>query len=369
MENNIYIYDGIYTGHHISYAKGLIENTHNTILILNKNMTDEFSDISSERLHVINCNDPSSYNNKVIGWLFNFYNLLKMKELHNNSIHFTYADNIIIFIYMFLLFYKGKKVFMTIHWANAVIPIKKASTIINKVYRSIKFNFFKKALSKTQKIFVHGGYTKELISHRYKTKKIVEIPYGIEEDNLGTKIKVLKKNNNDDQNILFFGGIRKDKGIKKLALVARENPQWKFTIAGNVGDYSIEEIQSFFNDCENVILKLGYVNEEDIPNLFLSAAALILPYEYYFSGQSGPLTLAAKYQLPVVASNVGDMGRDINLFKLGITADNNDPKLLTMALKVLIQKQGCFSENLQLYYERGKWSRVGSLLEVEYSTN
>ncbi|KNH16810.1 hypothetical protein ACS78_24500 [Priestia megaterium] len=368
MKKNIYIYDGIYTGHHISYAKGLIENTNNTILILNKNMTDKFSDIPSERLHVINCNDPSSYNNKVIGWLSNFYNLLKMKELHNNFLHFTYADNIIIFIYMFLLFYKGKTIFMTIHWANAVVPIKKASTMINKVYRSIKFTFFKRSLSKTQKIFVHGSYTKELISNRYKTKKIVEIPYGIEEDNLGTKIQVIK-DNNADKNLLFFGGIRKDKGIKKLASVARENPQWKFTIAGNVGDYSKEEIEGFFNNCENVILKLGYVREEDIPSLFLNSVALILPYEYYFSGQSGPLTLAAKYQLPVVAANVGDMGRDINLFNLGITSDSNDPKLLTGALEVLMQKQGCFSTNLQSYYERGKWSKVGSLLDTEYSTS
>ncbi|QNU23478.1 hypothetical protein [Geobacillus zalihae] len=47
--SKIILFDPIYSGHHVSYAKSLKMSTKNTILVVNKNKKDLFNDIPSEK--------------------------------------------------------------------------------------------------------------------------------------------------------------------------------------------------------------------------------------------------------------------------------------------------------------------------------
>jgi glycosyltransferase involved in cell wall biosynthesis len=360
----IYLIDNIYTGHHVSYAKGLIRSTNKTILLVNENKLNLYEDVPINRIKTIRCKDPRSFKFAIIGWFINFFHLLVDSEIRGKKIHFLYSDNIIIFLWLYSTLNRKGSLFLTIHWANAVVPIKKTGKL-RSVYRIIKFNAFKKLATKTKAIFVHGQRTYSQLKKRYNLSNVITIPYGTE----------LEKGRNDEfvkgrePRVLFFGGIRKDKGIKKLAEVVERCSDIEFTIAGKPEDYTLEEIKKLFGKCTNIELKLDFILDQDVPALFLQADLLILPYEYYFSGQSGPMTLAAKYGIPIVATNVGDMGYDINKYRLGETVLKNDPDLLENSLrKVLLNKED-YILNLKKYYYASDWSKVGSIIEGYYDEN
>ena len=72
---------------------------------------------------------------------------------------------------------------------------------------------------------------------------------------------------------------------------------------------------------------------------------MILPYRKIFAGQSGPLTLALKYRKPLIASDVMQIGYDVNKYKLGITFKPEDVESLSQAIKSFITKYDNYSVN------------------------
>ncbi|QTC40449.1 glycosyltransferase family 4 protein [Bacillus sp. V3] len=362
-------YDGLYSGHHISYAKNILFNTENTKLLVNKNRVDIFSDVQTERLYILRCNDPNSYKNTNIGWVINFINILFDKRLFKSNLYFLYADPIVIYIFFFF-FLTRRKLFITIHWANAILPIKLENKLLKKSYRKFKFFTFGLLLHRISSVFVHGDYTRKGIEEFYKTQKVCAIPYGIDMIN---REKVLckndKKNHSTENKILFFGGLRKDKGIERLSKIVSLLPDMEFIIAGNKGDFSNEYLYELFNRYPNAKLKLEHIPDEKVEGLFLNADVLILPYEYYFSGQSGPMTIATIYRVPIVASNVGDMGSEIRGYNLGIAVDNLEPENFIEAIREVISNNNKYKQSHDKYYERGKWSKVGKIINKIINSN
>jgi glycosyltransferase involved in cell wall biosynthesis len=360
MKEIVFFYDGLYSGHHTSYAKNLILNTSNGILIINKDRRDDFIDIPNEKKYILNCLEPSSYRFQPLGWLINILHLIFNRKFNTGKMYFLYADTIIIYIFLYSLFTRND-FYLTIHWANAVIPIKKINTLIRGSYRKLKFLIFSYLARKAQGIIVHGELSKRLIESSYNIK-VCEIPYGIEEMISREKLLSKKRENRSKPNILFFGGIRKDKGIEKLSVLVRKSPEYHFTIVGKPQDYTKEQINKLF-DTTNVTLDLRFIADNEIDDIFINSDVLILPYEYYFSGQSGPLTLSTIYKVPVVGTNVGDMGRDISRFNLGITVIDNEPNKMKEALIKVIKNKGEYYSSHDFYYNRGLWKNVGKQID------
>ncbi|MGG0510615.1 glycosyltransferase [Priestia megaterium] len=363
MSKKVYLFDSLYSGHHLSYAKGIIENTVDTCLIVNQNKLHLFNDIPKERIIILKCKDLKSFKNPLLGIFFNLFNLYRVKGLKSNGVHFLYGDNLIELMYLLSTICKTNN-YITIHWANAVVDIKKENGFLRSLYRKSKFFLFNKVSKKAKAIFVHGERTLKTVKDKYELKNIIEIPYGIEEDYNSTEIILPEKKK--ENVVLFFGGIRKDKGIEKLAELALKYNDVHFIVAGKPEDYSKDQIEKIFNNHSNVDLRLGFIEDEQVPILFNEADLLILPYEYYFSGQSGPLTLAAKYGVPVFATDVGDMGSDVKRFNLGIVVKDNSLNSLESGIRDFLNQTNDYKKNLQSYYERGTWRKVGTLIEREY---
>lgn len=361
----ILLYDGLYTGHHNSYAKGLVLNTEDSQLVINKNKEEMFKDIPDHKIKILNCKDPKSFKVESFGWLVNFLFLMKLNKFHAQPIHFLYADKIVVLIYLYSIFIP--KYFMTIHWANAVCEIKKDNKLLKTIYRKLKFFAFNQVSKKSLGTMVHGLSTFEKLSIKYPLSYIKEIPYGID----GKKKKVNSDffNKHYKKKILFFGGIRRDKGIERLAEITSKHKDLHFVIAGKPIDYSEEEIRLMFTNKENVTFLLEFIKDSEIENLFNDSDLLILPYEYYFSGQSGPLTLAAKYNIPVIATNVGDMGLDVQRFNLGIAVPDNTVGNLSNAIQEFYKMKNNYSSNLTNFYNRGLWSEVGKTIDEVYKNN
>lgn len=103
--------------------------------------------------------------------------------------------------------------------------------------------------------------------------------------------------------LLFFGRIEYNKGLD-LLIKGLENIYTR-NININI-ELSICGKGSFWNECANLIktpnkynLQIRYIDNDEIPNLFVSHHFLVLPYRD--TTQSGPLMIAANYNLPLLA--------------------------------------------------------------------
>ena len=145
-----------------------------------------------------------------------------------------------------------------------------------------------------------------------------------ERSDLRNEIKI----NADDNIILFFGLIRKYKGLEVLLRAAYKhfkiNPNSKLIIAGeayeNKTKYSkiIEEL----NIKNKVIWFDQFISNEKIEKLMILSDLLVLPY--HSASQSGVLSQAWQYEIPSIATNVGGLPEYIDNQKSGYIVNEND---------------------------------------------
>jgi glycosyltransferase involved in cell wall biosynthesis len=176
----------------------------------------------------------------------------------------------------------------------------------------------------------------------------------------------------DDRVVLFFGQIKRSKGldhlIRAFAEVIQSEPRAMLVIAGRpqgvelsiftdlIREYSLED---------RVVLDARYIPDEEIPRYFASADLVALPYTELY--QSAVLMLACSHGTPVVASNVGGMSEVISDGTTGYLVPPGDEKELAAAIVKAFrnpeesQKMG--REARRLMEQKFSWDRY--LRELE----
>lgn len=98
-----------------------------------------------------------------------------------------------------------------------------------------------------------------------------------------------------DRVILFFGAIRRYKGVNSLIQALREisDPRLKLIIAGNPMDQELaDEIQTAAKTDERIKPYLGFVPEEDVHPLYAIAHLAAVPFERTLTSGSAILALS-----------------------------------------------------------------------------
>jgi len=149
--------------------------------------------------------------------------------------------------------------------------------------------------------------------------------------------------NYNGQIFLCFGIIRKDKGIEYLleACSNLRNYDFKILIAGPLFDYTENYFLSLINKWklrERVILKLKYIEEKEAPYYFYGCDALVMPFSKIYTGGSNLLfEKAASYKIPVIATNVSEIGKIIEKYNIGLLAKPNDTKSLANIIEKFLK--------------------------------
>lgn len=170
---------------------------------------------------------------------------------------------------------------------------------------------YKNFIKQFDKIICHSNSTKKyLISNsnlKHNQILVYEIP-------LYSKIKKFLKKKDDIKkfNILFFGLIRKYKGLdillKALSNIKQQNI--KLTIAGkpmiNLKQY--HDIINKNNISDKVIWDLGYKNDYQISKLFNNSKLVVLPYRDIDA--SGIVNLCFTFKTPVILSDLESFKSD-----------------------------------------------------------
>jgi len=187
------------------------------------------------------------------------------------------------------LFFDSNKVIIAIHDVEPHVGVSKIFHFLLNFDVKLFANFH--VFSETQN---------NIFSLKYKYKRVFCIPLFLQQ--FGESIKVPEK---AKINFLFFGTIRKNKGLEYLIEAANKlavSHKGKFVvkIAGKCNEWSFFENLIIDNDVFD--LSIQAVPNEKIADLYCQANYIILPYKDVT--QSGPLMLAFNYGIPPIASNL-----------------------------------------------------------------
>lgn len=240
--------------------------------------------------------------------------------------------------------------------------------------------WFRPIYRRSDKLIVHSITNKRRLVEIYPelVGKIVVIPHGVW---LPTKRCSKEEARNrlgiplNRKVILFFGGIRRNKGLDLLLesiavlckryLNSNESPPL-LVVAGSLPvNESFTPYSQRIMELEiekYVYAKIGFVPDEEVPYYFCASDVVALPYADQFQAHSGVLMLAYGYGVPVVVTDVGSLGETVRDDGTGIVVSYRKPDMLAEALRSLLgnpdMRTRAAQNMLRLSVEKYSWRAV-----------
>ncbi len=148
--------------------------------------------------------------------------------------------------------------------------------------------------------------------------------------------------------VLFFGELRPNKGIFRLAELARTVrslvPRAKFLVAGKCTRLpkrtdmaKVRAAIDMLKASSGFEVHEGYVPDEQVEYFFRRSALVILPYDE--ASQSGVIPLAYAFRKPVVAYDVGDLRENIIAGETGTLVPSGEEENFARAVAQLLQDE------------------------------
>lgn len=142
--------------------------------------------------------------------------------------------------------------------------------------------------------------------------------------------------------VLFFGGMRPDKGPDLLVDALQrmiDVPGWKAYLAGASGVFTAEGIATRLRVSgleDRIQAEIGYVSDARMAQCFAAADVVVLPYRSTFLGTSGVLQASAVAGRPVLVTDVGDVGAAVREFGLGLVVQPDSVDELERGLRSIL---------------------------------
>lgn len=193
-------------------------------------------------------------------------------------------------------------------------------------------------------VLVHGeAAAREFRSGRHKVGLVKVIPHG----EMGIYGRHSSDVERDPKRVLFFGALRPNKGIDLMPeiaeLVLREVPDARFIIVGS-SRVSRELMKSGWGTRIQSLLgelrahpafevKEGFMPDEEVGDLFHSAAVTLLPYRD--ATASGVAMIALPLGSAIVATRVGDLPRQLHQGRTGMLVDSCPESIANAVIRLL----------------------------------
>jgi glycosyltransferase involved in cell wall biosynthesis len=295
--------------------------------------------------------------------------------LWNNK--FEVFDRTLLVLYYRIL---GKRIVLTVHNVNADQRDSK-DTWVNRLTLRIQYRL-------ADSLFVHTEKMKRELVEEFDVPeaRVTVIPFGINNAVANTSLtprlaKAKLDLSEDERAILFFGRISPYKGLDYLIsafrmLLQSTQTKYRLIIAGRPDrcDEYWAAIQNEISDevrQGQVIVRSGFIPDNEIEIYFKAADVLVLPYREIY--QSGVLFLGYSFGLPVIAADVGSFGEEVIEGKTGHLFRPRDPADLAKALdryfasELYARLEMRRPEIFSYIRERHSWETVGNLTASVYS--
>lgn len=230
-----------------------------------------------------------------------------------------------------------------VHTAHNVFPQNK-----HKIDYILKLIVYKSA----KVIIVHSNHIKKIVTNtfRIERKKVAVIPHGNFDKYLPEKtinradIRKNFKLSDHDFVILFFGMIRKNKGLDLLLdafeIVAHSDDRFKLIIAGRCQNDQLyknyKEKISKSAVKEKIFFFSEFVPDNEVAHYFVAADIVVLPYKEIY--HSGILHLVFSFGKTAIVTRVGDFNEFIKNGITGYILKENTRSCLADAIRNAFSK-------------------------------
>ena len=159
---------------------------------------------------------------------------------------------------------------------------------------------------------------------------------------------------------LAFGLIRDEKHLDRLIEAFAQLPRNQhLLVAGS--SVSGHRPASFYrsliakqNLTSRIHFQEGYVDDEQVSELFSISDWVALTYAQHFSSQSGVLNCAVHYEKPIVATPAPAFKESLNQFRIGVLCKDDSVQAIATGIKRLVDS--CQPEfEFKLYQESNSW--------------
>lgn len=298
-------------------------------------------------------------------------------------VHYLYLDRSELFLRLQSIDRSNTKHFATLFWPYFIHDEESLVPLSKRLYHwtnrcSLRY------LLKTRKLdrlFVHSERIKRLLIQslgREIKDRIFVIPDPIEPSvNKLTRAEVRKQLGlpNNMPLLLFFGGLRRDKGpdILLKALQLPNQHDYSLVIAGRPSDIDQSEVEQYQSKLANpnqLIPHLKFIPDEEVESYFTAADVVVLPYRKVFKGTSGVLQRAAAAGKPIIATNIGDIGPTVQENKLGIVVEPESPEALANGIRQFLVQQEEWSQQVKprafKYAQDHHWRKMAKRVREAY---
>ena len=233
-------------------------------------------------------------------------------------------------------------------------------TIKTKIYHKIRPIALRRVLEygTLNILFVHTERIKQSLLRYYGWskhfgKRIVVIPDAVEVPDFSCSQEEARKKLNLPLGIpilLYFGGLRKDKGLDCLFAAAKDvHQEFALVVAGAPDSFTHDDVNRWKKELPEsvqVIGRIEFIPEDDMLYYFVSADGVVLPYRKSFKGTSGILQHAAGAGRPVIVHDVGEIGWAAREFSLGIVVNPDSLSDLSQAIEHFLSNQKEITEQV-----------------------
>jgi glycosyltransferase involved in cell wall biosynthesis len=174
--------------------------------------------------------------------------------------------------------------------------------------------------------------------------------------------------------LLFFGEIRRNKGLHVLLDAMEQLPQFSLTVAGEPRepDYVWQEIIPRIRRLRElgraIDFRDRFVPEEDVAPLFADHSAVVLPYTQAFAAQSGVVFLCLAHNTPAIASESGGLRELFDEYGIGECVANVTPDGLARGVRSFFDtKKQSLADEIRAAREHYSWARAAAATLAAYA--
>ena len=161
------------------------------------------------------------------------------------------------------------------------------------------------------------------------------------------------------KNILFFGLIRKYKGLDiLLEAFGKLSDEYQLIVAGEpYGSFEpYQEIIDRLPDKERIVTELKYIKDSEVTDYFSAADLAVLPYRT--ATQSGISSVSYHFEVPMIVTDVGGLKETIGDRGTGIVVPEGTPEAIAKAIENYFRNPQTAEEcvkNIRSEKERLSW--------------
>ena len=253
-----------------------------------------------------------------------YYKIISKAKSFNPDLYYISFTGIPYGLPLFLMMLPINKCVLPCH--NVSTPKGATNERSADIYKNLTLKFFQNI-----QVFSEGQYNVLLSKHNNKN---VLLSYLMLKDYGNPTVS---KKDNSTIRFLFFGNIVSYKRVDLLIeavnnLVRRGVNNFKVTIAGRSKDWAHYQAMIEYPDLFNT--RIERIPNEDVPNLFSENHYFVMPYQDI--AQSGAITVAFRYNLPTLVSDIPQFKEFVIDGETALTFESQNAKSLADIMEYAI---------------------------------